>query len=226
MKDTNFDGCRRECRIKGEHTRTWGGCEFGVEPEPTVSMSMIYTDPSDGYPSIGTDDYNLQQLTDLIEPAVRRVKIQFGPNSLAVISRGATLGLSGGESAAIAREVAYEIIHRNDKDRTTPAPANVPVEHPFGVGDCTCTPWMKVTPDDSEPWKAGDDPSRIPGWRRGIDCPLHDPDGGDPTCGKTTSVDGTHYPPCTRQPEHVQAYCRDRTHQYYFLARSNERNAP
>ena len=112
---TDFDGCNRECRKAGAHTLRWGGCERAPEPEPTVSMSMIYKDPEDGYPSIGFDSYTVAGLADLIEPALRRVHARIGPNALAMLHRGETVALSGGEYADLAREAAHAIVHRNDE---------------------------------------------------------------------------------------------------------------
>lgn len=114
--DTDFDGCHRECRIKGKHSRIWGGCEFGIKPEPTVNMSVVFRD-TDGQNSIGYDSYTLDQLAELIEPALTRVNIQLGPNSAAKAARGEPFRFSGGEVWGIAREVAHLIIHRNDADR-------------------------------------------------------------------------------------------------------------
>jgi hypothetical protein len=65
----DFDGCYRKCRTEQRHTMEWGGCEHADKPEPTVSMSKIYTD-TDGYPSIGYDQYTVPQLARLIESAV------------------------------------------------------------------------------------------------------------------------------------------------------------
>lgn len=115
--DQDFDGCHRECRIKGEHSRVWGGCEFGIRPEPTVSMSKVYTDAGDGYPSIGYDSYTVDQLTDLIEPALKGITVHLGPNSSAAARQGEPFRLSGGEVWAIARQAAHAIVHRNDQDR-------------------------------------------------------------------------------------------------------------
>jgi hypothetical protein len=113
--DEDFDGCNSECRKTRKHTMRWGGCEHAAKPEPTVSMSKIYTDPEDGYPSIGYDSYTAQQLADLIEPALRRVAVRLGPNALGMLERGETVRLSGGEYADLAREAAHAIIHRNDQ---------------------------------------------------------------------------------------------------------------
>jgi hypothetical protein len=109
----NFDGCSRACRQRGKHTLTAGACEQAPKPEPTVSMNKIYI-AEDGYPSIGYDQYTVQQLADLIEPALHRIQIRFGPNALTLLQRGETVGLSGGEYADLAREAAYAIVHRND----------------------------------------------------------------------------------------------------------------
>lgn len=65
----DFDGCNRDCRIKGAHTLVWGGCEHAPRPEPTVSMSVVYRD-TDGHNSIGFDTYTVPELARLIEPAV------------------------------------------------------------------------------------------------------------------------------------------------------------
>jgi hypothetical protein len=118
MTDTHpdFDGCNRDCRIKGAHTLVWRLCEHAPKPEPTVSMSVISQD-TDGHPSIGFDEYTVQQLADLIEPALRAVAVRLGPNALAALGRGETVGLSGGEYADLARQAAHTIIHRNDQDQ-------------------------------------------------------------------------------------------------------------
>lgn len=121
--DTDFDGCHRECRVKGKHSRVWGGCEFGIKPEPTVSMSKVYT-AGDGYPSIGYDSYTVDQLTDLIEPALKGLTVRLGPNSSAAVQRGEPFRLSGGEMWAVARQAAHAIVHRNNPDRP-------PLETPF-----------------------------------------------------------------------------------------------
>src|SRR5690606_12610428 len=95
---TDFDGCGRKCRLAQKHTLTWGECERAPVPEATVSLSKIFRD-GDGYPSIGYDSYTVQELADLIEPALRKVQIRLGPNALAMLQRGETVGLSGGEYA-------------------------------------------------------------------------------------------------------------------------------
>jgi hypothetical protein len=74
---------------------------------------MVYRD-TDSPNSIGFDAYTIQQLADLIEPALRRVTVRLGPNALAMLQRGESVGLSGGEYADMAREAACEIVHRNE----------------------------------------------------------------------------------------------------------------
>lgn len=113
LEDTDFDGCHRECRVKGKHSRVWGGCEFGIRPEPTVGMSKVYLD-TDGQSAVGFDVYTLEQLTALIEPALKDITIRLGPNSAAAAGRGEPFRLSGGEMWVVARQVAHAIIHRND----------------------------------------------------------------------------------------------------------------
>jgi len=91
-----------------------GECEKAPMPEPTVSMSAIAVEPS-GETCIVFDTYDLEGLADLIEPALRNVKIRLGPNSLAAIRHGNTLTLTSGELRAMALEAAHAIIHRNEK---------------------------------------------------------------------------------------------------------------
>ncbi len=112
---TDFDGCHRTCRAKGAHSLIWGGCEHATPPEPTVSISAVYDD-TDGHKSIGFDSYTVAQLADLIEPALHQVAIQLGPNALALLQPGETVGLSGGEYADLARQAAHAIVHRNDTE--------------------------------------------------------------------------------------------------------------
>lgn len=108
---TDMDGCNRRCRTQGTHTRAWGECEFGIEPEPAVSMSRVFTD-TDGGRSIGFDRYTLQELADLVEPALRSVDIRLGPNARAMLQRGERVCLSGGEYADLARAAAQAIVDR------------------------------------------------------------------------------------------------------------------
>jgi hypothetical protein len=112
--DEDFDGCNPECRKSRKHTLRWGGCEHAPKPEPTVSMSKIYMDPEDGYPSIGFDAYTAAELAELIEPALRTINIRLGPNALALLERGQTVSLSAGEYVSMALAAADAIIHRND----------------------------------------------------------------------------------------------------------------
>lgn len=121
--DRDFDGCHRECRIKGEHSREWLGCEFGIRPEPTVSMSKVYRD-TDGHNSIGFDVYTTEGLADLIEPALKGITLRLGPNALAAAQRGEAIRLSGGEMWTIARQAAHAIVRRNDP----PVPDSPPTE--------------------------------------------------------------------------------------------------
>lgn len=99
----DFDGCHRECRIKGAHTLVWGGCEHAPKPEPTVSMSVVYQD-TDGYPSIGFDTYTVAQLAELIERALRAGAYVNGP---LVIT---------GYAADFARSAAHAIVHQHGKE--------------------------------------------------------------------------------------------------------------
>ncbi|MCI3279182.1 hypothetical protein [Streptomyces cylindrosporus] len=112
--DQDFDGCHRACRAKGKHSLIWGGCEHATPPEPTVSMSVVYDD-TDGHKSIGFDMYTVPQLAELIEPALRTIRIRLGPNALALLERGQEVQLSAGEYASLALAAADAIMHRNDK---------------------------------------------------------------------------------------------------------------
>lgn len=96
----DFDGCNRDCRIKGAHTFVWGCCEHAPKPEPTVSISVVYQD-TDGYPSIGFDTYTVDQLAELIEPALRDSIIPVHADCL----------------GDLARTAAEAIIHRHDKEQ-------------------------------------------------------------------------------------------------------------
>jgi hypothetical protein len=106
----DFDGCYRKCRVEGKHSLEYGRCEYADKPESTVSMSKAFID-TDGHPSIGYDQYTVQQLAnELIEPALRKAFQNY-----ALLVRGEAAGLSADEYAAMAREAAYSIVHRNDK---------------------------------------------------------------------------------------------------------------
>ena len=104
-----FDGCYRACRIKQEHTLQWGGCEYAASPEPTVSISKVVTD-TDGYPSIGFDQYTAQQLADLIEPGLRAAGVR----------------VSAGRYADLATAAAVAIITRHRKAVESPQPPATP----------------------------------------------------------------------------------------------------
>lgn len=114
----DFDGCHRACRVKAAHSLIWGGCEHAAPPEPTVSMSMIYTDPEDGYLSIGFDTYTVAELGELITAGLR----------------ASDLPVNGDDLVDIGLVAARAIVHRNDKPepnnpRTTldnPATSNDP----------------------------------------------------------------------------------------------------
>lgn len=107
--DPDFDGCRRTCRQKGTHTRVWGECEHGAEPEPTVSLSRVYTD-TDGFPSIGFDSYTVAQLGELITAGLR----------------ASDLPVNGDDLVDIGVVAARAIVHRND----VPDPTAVSVVPP------------------------------------------------------------------------------------------------
>jgi hypothetical protein len=109
-----MDGCTRRCRTQGSHTRAWGECEFGIEPEPVVSVSRVFTN-IDGERSIGFDRYTRQELADLIEPALHSMDIRLGPNARAMLQRGELVRLSGGEYADLARAAAQAILDRPEK---------------------------------------------------------------------------------------------------------------
>ncbi|MGW4222962.1 hypothetical protein ACWEG1_05845 [Streptomyces bauhiniae] len=94
----DFDGCGRKCRKAGAHTHVWGQCEHATPPEPTVSMSRVYTD-TDGQRSIGFDVYTVEQLAELLDP---------------VLGSAAMRARTG--SVDLAHLAAHAIMHRNDAD--------------------------------------------------------------------------------------------------------------
>jgi hypothetical protein len=114
----NFDGCSLECSRQNEHTKVYGDCEKGVKPEATVTLSVVLPHLDD-VPSIGFETYTVEGLADLIEPALRGVRIEIGPNSLTAIEHGNVLTLTGGEIRSMALEAAHAIIHRNDPQEQT-----------------------------------------------------------------------------------------------------------
>lgn len=101
----DFDACGRACRRRRAHTYRWGTCAHAAEPEPTVSISRMFT-AADGYPSIGFDRYTAAQLADRIEPALREVRIR--------------IGLDGGEYAALALAAAQVLIDNAQPKGTAP----------------------------------------------------------------------------------------------------------
>lgn len=104
----DFDGCGLSCRPrKGpwRHTRVWGECEHAVPPEPTVQLLGVFT-AEDGEKSIGTTSFTVTEMADKVEAALRTVEVRLGPNALAILERGGTVGLSGGEYGAMALAVA------------------------------------------------------------------------------------------------------------------------
>jgi hypothetical protein len=108
----DFDGCARACRQTVVHTYTGGECAHAPEsarPEPRISISRTFR-AADGQPAIGFDTYTAAELATRIEPALRTVAVQFGPNALAILQRGGTVCLSGGEYAAMALAVAMDLI--------------------------------------------------------------------------------------------------------------------
>ena len=135
LQDNDFAGCHRECRTRGEHSRVWGGCEFGIRPEPTVSMSKVYPD-SDGHNSSGFDVYTASQLAeDVIEPALRGIRMLLGPEMTEAVLRGESILPFGEEGSGIevAGWIARAIIQRNDPPELIPIPG-IPTH---GV-DCPC----------------------------------------------------------------------------------------
>ncbi|WP_439947212.1 hypothetical protein [Streptomyces sp. BBFR109] len=133
---SNWDeaGCARDCAE--QHTYRYGRCALGRPAEPTVSMSYAYTD-FDGYVSVGFDTFTVQQLADLVEPALRRVAVRLGPHALAMLQRGEHVGLSGGEYADLARQAAHKIVHRHcdQEDETVPTAATAGTEETGKTGD-------------------------------------------------------------------------------------------
>lgn len=113
---TDYDGCNSECRKAGAHTLHWGGCEHAVEPEPTVSMSVVYRD-HDGQNSIGFDVYTVDQLAELLDP---------------VLGTAAMRSRSG--SVDLPHLAAHAIVHRNDDPAVSSAVARSAPALPAGSG--------------------------------------------------------------------------------------------
>ncbi len=66
----DYDGCSRDCRIRGSHTLAWGSCEHATEPEPTVAFLRHFT-ASDGKPALGTVTFTVSRLADELEDVLR-----------------------------------------------------------------------------------------------------------------------------------------------------------
>ena len=133
--ETAFDGCRRDCRKKGTHTLVWGECEFAPRPEPTVSMSKVYT-AADGHPSIGYDVYTAEQLAeDIIEPVLRGLRMAVGPAQMHELSQGRPIRPFADEENGmlVASLIAKAIIGRNEPPELIPLPGIMV----HGV-DCDC----------------------------------------------------------------------------------------
>lgn len=109
-----FDGCNRECRKAGEHTLRWGGCELATEPEPGVTI-MRMRSMVDGAPGLVGQRVTISELALVIEDAIRTVSVNLGPNALALLQRGETVGLSGSEYAAMAEAAATAIAEEPDE---------------------------------------------------------------------------------------------------------------
>jgi hypothetical protein len=60
----------------------------------------------DGDRSIVTESCTVTEMAGRIEEVLRTVPVRLGPNALAILARGGTVGLSGGEYAAMALAVA------------------------------------------------------------------------------------------------------------------------
>lgn len=108
----DFDGCSSSsCRPRNKpwlHTFEWGLCAHAPEsarPEPTISLFGVY-DAADGEKSIGTTTFTVTEMAEKVEAALRSVEVRFGPNALAILESGGTVGLSGGEYGAMALAVA------------------------------------------------------------------------------------------------------------------------
>ncbi|MFI9331950.1 hypothetical protein ACIGZJ_30965 [Kitasatospora sp. NPDC052868] len=109
---TDFDGCARACRQAITHTYAWGDCAYAPEsarPEPRISIPRTFRD-TDGKMSIGFDTYTAAELAARIERSLRTVDVRLGQNSVAILQRGGTVGLSGGEYAAMALAVAMDLV--------------------------------------------------------------------------------------------------------------------
>lgn len=107
----DFDGCRRACRQQSAHTLVRGECEHAPEPEPTVSLSRVYTD-TDGRKSIGFDAYTVPELAELITAGLR----------------ASDLPVNADDFVDIASVAAYTIVHRNDEPAAVSAVVAPPTD--------------------------------------------------------------------------------------------------
>jgi hypothetical protein len=141
----DFDGCNRKCRKAAAHTRVWGECEFGIQPEPTVSMSRVYTD-FDGCPSIGFDQYTVDQLAELLDPVL---------GSVAMRARTGSVDL--------AHLAAHAIVHRNDEPAAASAVVASPTDRGAAIASC---PGYETSPN----------PCRCPCYGCKHHCSAHNPE--------------------------------------------------
>lgn len=112
MPDLSFDGCSSSsCRPRNrpwKHTFAWGLCEHAPEsarPEPRITLFGTFL-ADDGEVSIGTTSFTVPEMAAKVEAALREVGIRLGPNALAMLERGESVALSGGEYAAMGLAVA------------------------------------------------------------------------------------------------------------------------
>lgn len=108
----DFDGCSSNaCRPRNrpwQHTYEWGLCAHVPEsarPEPRVGVLRART-MADGERSIVVESCTVTEMADRVEATLRTVPARLGPNALAILERGGTVGMSGGEYAAMALAVA------------------------------------------------------------------------------------------------------------------------
>lgn len=135
MSDTEFDGCSRTCRKMARHTMVEGQCEHAPRPEPSVSMSKIIRGP-DGFDAISFDTYTIDGLAaDVIEPALRGIRMSLGPDMTEAALRGESILPFGEEGSGleVARWIARAIIRRNDPPERIPIPGI-----PECGSDCFC----------------------------------------------------------------------------------------
>jgi hypothetical protein len=133
--DKDFGGCMHACQTRGEHTGTWGECEFGIRPEPSVSMSRDVI-AGDGQPALAFDTYTAEQLAeDFIEPVLRNLRVNVGPSGLAELNRGRSIRPFAEEESGmwVALVIARAIVHRNDPPERIPIPGI-----PECGADCFC----------------------------------------------------------------------------------------